>query len=110
MPGTGLKLTVILAVIFLAAGPAFGGGSPGDLISRQPDQPHGCFLLDQSTAEVRDASEGTRGPGDPQPETPWTDVLHTKIDIGFNLGTQTLSGLVTITALSQISGLNQFVV
>ncbi|HVP12339.1 MAG TPA: M1 family aminopeptidase [Phycisphaerae bacterium] len=110
MLGTGLKLTVILAVVCLATGPTLAGGSPGDLISPPPDQPHGVALLEQPPAEVRDASGDTRGPGDPQPETPWTDVLHTKIDIGFNLGTQTLSGLVTITALSQISGLNQFVV
>ena len=40
------------------------------------------------------------GPGDPQPESPWTDVLQTKIDIEVAPAAHTIVGTVTITAKS----------
>jgi len=50
------------------------------------------------------------GPGDPQPETPWTDVLHTRIDIEVTPAAATVVGTVTITAKSLIANLTTFVV
>lgn len=50
------------------------------------------------------------GPGDPQTETPWTDVLHTKIDIEVTPAAAVVSGTVTITAKSLIANLTTFVV
>jgi len=50
------------------------------------------------------------GPGDPQPETPWTDVLHTRIDIEVTPAARTVAGTVTITARSLIPNLTTFVV
>jgi len=50
------------------------------------------------------------GPGDPQVETPWTDVLHSKIDIEVIPAAATVAGTVTITAKSLIANLTTFVV
>ena len=51
-----------------------------------------------------------RGPGDPQPETTLTDVLHNKIEIDVNPAAQTVSGTVTITAAVTTSPLSSFVI
>jgi len=51
-----------------------------------------------------------RGPGDPQPETTLTDVLHNKIEIDVNPTAQTVAGTVTITAAVTTSPLSTFVV
>ena len=110
------KWVVILSVVFLAAGSAYAGGSPGDFVGPQADQRFGRPRFERprlpaqaNPGEPREPGE-PRGPGDPQAESPWTDVLHTKIDIDIDLVAHTLSGVVTITAEARIDGLNQFVV
>ncbi|MFQ5423078.1 MAG: M1 family aminopeptidase [Phycisphaerae bacterium] len=55
------------------------------------------------------APRGVFGPGDPQPETLWTDVTHTKIDIDVDPTARTISGIVTIDATSLINGLTSLV-
>ncbi len=50
------------------------------------------------------------GPGDPQPETTWTDVLNTKIDIEVSPAAATIVGTVTITVRSLVPNLATFVV
>lgn len=50
------------------------------------------------------------GPGDPQAESPWTDVLHTRIDIEVTPAAHTVAGTVTITAKSLVANLTTFAV
>jgi aminopeptidase N len=84
--------------------------SPGDCVN--PIDGHRCGSFESNRARFQRGMPraGTLGPGDPQPETPWTDVLHTKIDISVDFEAQTINGVVTINAESRINGLNQFVV
>lgn len=105
-----VRLTVLAILCFLTlivGPPRVAMGSPGDLA---PDAKgwqcgHVSRWLTQATR-----GGGQRGPGDPQPETPDTDVLHTKIDIDVNSTAHTVFGTVTITAASRVNGLTQFVV
>jgi hypothetical protein len=99
-----------LAVLFAGIlGAEAVAGSPGDCPSRKEGQlcGHAARLL----AEFRATKDrDLRGSGDPQPETPWTDVLHANIDVEINPTAHTIFGTVTITAASQIDGLGEFVV
>lgn len=102
------RLAVVALFLFLTGIPARATASPGDCPSKQDGWRCGYVarLLQEFGAG---GDKDSRGPGDPQTETPWTDVLHTKLDIGFDLTAQTVSGSVTITAESRIAGLSQFV-
>jgi aminopeptidase N len=107
MTGMALKLLMVFTVLSWTAGPAEADVSPGDHIAPQPASQ---LRWESPGLPAKRDMDKSRGPGEAQPETPWTDVLHTKIDIAVELVAQTINGVVTITAQSQIDGLDQFVV
>lgn len=78
---------------------------PGDVGPGEAD-----WVCGHRARALRRVQRGDRGPGNPQPETPWTDVLHTKLDVEVNLVAHTIYGTVTITAQSQVEDLSAFVV
>ncbi len=100
-------LTTSCLVMILAGTTALVESSPGD----RPGEENGwrCGYASR-LADRLERGGGDRGIGDPQPETPYTDVLHTKIDIEVSPTSRTIFGTVTITAASRINGLNAFVV
>ncbi len=102
--------SAVLVLVVLATGAAGAGRSPGDCVNPTKGPRCGHVAGDRARLKAYGARGAPLGPGDPQTETPWTDVLHTKIDISVDLVAQTIFGDVTITAESRIDGLNQFVV
>jgi len=106
------RITVVsgLGLILVCSAAAWGD---------DPVEPKDCSVTKQRIrcgyvarwmeAHGRDGDKDGRGPGDPQVETSWTDVLHTKIDIDISMTARTINGSVTITAESRIDGLGQFV-
>lgn len=69
-----------------------------------------CGHMAAMEAAALSEQASPRGAGDPQAETPLTDVTHTKIDIAVDPDAQTVSGAVTSTVESMIEGLSQFTV
>ncbi len=104
-----LALTMCCVLVTQVGVSSAGETSPGDCVSDDPHWQCGHLLRAMRELESRDG--GPRGPGDPQPETLFTDVLHTKIDIKVEPDPleRTVIGTVTMTARSLIDGLTEFV-
>jgi aminopeptidase N len=100
-------ITMSYLLVMLAVGPAVAEHSPGDCPS--PENGWRCGYVMRMKQELgRGGSD--RGPGDPQPESNYTDVLHTWIDIDVDPTARTIFGRVSITAASRIPHLSEFIV
>ena len=98
------SVLAMTCVLMAATAPLGAETSPGDCVLSADEFVCGYLLRAANGPQPR------QGPGDPQPETTWTDVTHTKLDIEVDPTARTVFGTVTIDVTSQVNGLTEFVV